>query len=75
MFALGYKAVDGSRAIWSRVEFEGHATNGGRSDGRTGAGDGSGTTKCCEPDHDLILGRARCGGGREQVVGYIGDNA
>jgi len=75
LFALGYKAVDGGRAIWSRVEFEGHAANGWCCDGRTGAGDGSGTTKGCEPDHDLILGRAGCCGGREQVVGYIGDNA
>ncbi len=54
--------------------FEGRATNSRCSDGRTGAGDWTGSTESGEPDHDLVGGTASGCCAEECVVGDVSDD-
>lgn len=73
-FIGGNKAENIHLPIFSIVQFP--ASPSQRHSGYWAAccGDGTRTTKCGEPDHDLVLGRTAGCGGSEEVIGHVCDD-
>jgi hypothetical protein len=72
---LGDEAVNSHGAVGTLVQFPGDTVDGGSGNRRAGGGDRASTTQGSEPDHDLVLVRARGTGAQEHVVGDIRDDA
>lgn len=73
-FAVGHEAEDVHLPILAVIQLPARSCQGDCRNGTSGGADRSRATKSTEPDHDFVLGRARCAGRGEEVIGYIGNH-
>lgn len=72
----GHETENAHGAVVAVVELPRVPSNGDCGNCASGGRDGAGTTVGSEPDHDLVgRGAAARSGGKEDVVGDIGDNS